>query len=77
MSRDIMKKRDDGLTDEMIRARKLGRAMAERGVDTLTLLNFADVQWPNAAKVKGAKSDPAVKGDKAPAKKTAEPKAKA
>lgn len=57
-----MKKSDDGLADEMVRARKLGREMARRGVDMLSLLNFADVQWPNAAKVKGAFFDGVAEG---------------
>jgi hypothetical protein len=38
-----MKKSSDGdLTQEMVRARNPGHEMAARGVDTLTLLNFAE-----------------------------------
>lgn len=43
-----------GPTPEMARARMLGHEMGARGVDTLSLLKFADDNWPNQPKVKAA-----------------------
>lgn len=58
-----MKKSSGGdVAQEMVRARSLGREMAARGVDTLTLLNFADVEWPGQAKLKGAFFDGVTEG---------------